>query len=111
MPQLLHLVPLRLRQIVTNGIENAVAFGGGVPGLRAIMRGGDSGDLEIEVLDSGPGLQGRTLEDLAAEFAGLPYLLQDAAAPAARAGGDGRGASAFGNVRGMFGVIVCDGMM
>ena len=111
MPQLLHLDPLRLRQIVTNGIENAVAFGGGVTGLRAIMRGGGSGDLEIEVLDSGPGLQGRTLEGLAAEFAGLPYLLQDAAAPAAHAGGDGRGASAFGNVRGMFGVIVCDGMM
>ncbi len=57
-----------------NGLTNAAKYGGsqedGAVALHARVLA--SGELEIEVLDHGPGLRGRTLAELCNEFSELP---------------------------------------
>jgi signal transduction histidine kinase len=70
MPALLHIDPTRVRQVVMNGLTNAAKYGGGTP-IELVARLTDSGEILIEVLDSGRGLGGHTLEELSADFSGI----------------------------------------
>jgi signal transduction histidine kinase len=82
-----------------NGLTNAAKYGGGGgAGIELRAHVSDGSELVLEVLDSGPGLQGRTLKDLGTEFAELPLV----AKPHTSVTGDGGGTaapSAFSNVR------------
>ena len=103
-------------QVVMNGLTNAAKYcpdGDTVVALTATITAG--GGLLIEVLDSGPGLRGRTLADLSQEFpaAAAPQRvhsggpgLPTATAPARRQ------SSAFNRVRAAAGEWhVFDGMV
>jgi hypothetical protein len=96
-----------------NGLTNGAKYGarGGAPGAPVLVelnaRVVGFGDLEVEVLDRGRGLQGRSLAELGKEFSPLQPVGAPATAaqPAAQQqlAGSGKGvpstASAFHNVR------------
>lgn len=100
LPSLAYLDPLRVRQVLTNALSNAAKHSGGGGGgpagtVNLNARVGAGGALEIDVLDRGRGLRGRTLAELGTEFAELPTGEGPAAAPR----GGGPGVSAFNRVR------------
>jgi signal transduction histidine kinase len=100
LPSLAYLDPLRVRQVLTNALSNAAKHSGGGGGgpagtVNLNARVGAGGALEIDVLDRGRGLRGRTLAELGTEFAELPTGEGPAAAPR----GVGPGVSAFNRVR------------
>ncbi len=94
-PALVFIDPLRVRQVVMNGLTNAVKYSqeGAAAEVHVSARMTAAGGLVIEVLDRGRGLRGRTLEELGREFAELPS--REIAAAAAEA----YGPSAFNKVR------------
>ena len=69
LPSIIVVDPIRVRQVVTNGLTNAAKYGGaaasGEPAqIDVNCRLAEDGRLVIEVLDRGQGLLGRTLADL-----------------------------------------------
>jgi hypothetical protein len=106
-PISIFLDPTRVRQIVMNGLTNCSKYGTRGDTVTAIelnayMAPGPRGELVIEALDRGAGLQGRTLADLSAEFSvrRLPHGPDDVALD--RVPGSGHVAepvSAFDTVR------------
>lgn len=80
-PKRVYLDPLRVHQIIMNGLDNAARHGGGggrgagapLIDLRACVSVAAEGSrtLVIEVLDTGRGLRGRTLAHLSTEFMDL----------------------------------------
>jgi signal transduction histidine kinase len=97
--------PTRLRQIVMNGLTNCAKYGSRGDSVTAIelnARMGGAGELIIEALDRGSGLQGRTLADLSSEF------VVPAAVPSQGAGEHPTLDSAFDNVRSTgMGIPIC----
>ncbi len=100
-PSLVHLDPLRLRQIVMHGIANSETHGSPAPGapdapIDLVAGIAPDGGLAIEVLDRGAGLRGRTLADLSRKFMQLPVGNIESIATSSRVSGGGGGGRSGG---------------
>lgn len=94
------LDPVRLRQVLTNGLSNAMKYGRACSGSPVVVRvrctAADGGEddrqwLLFEILDGGPGLQGLTEETLFSDFAVAATAIDPARLGARSIGSSGLG--------------------
>ena len=106
-PDRVYIDPTRVQQVVMNGLANAAKFGGGTP-IELTARLTSSDEIVIEVLDSGRGLGGHTLEGLSAELTGGVRGVSLPRGPASHGLSPSLGESAFHQVRSTgMGIPIC----